>query len=169
MIGNLTGTMAKRYVCKVCNKGCVHGVTYRCQETCSYCMSTPPCAFTNVRIPWVSCNRNFRRQSYFDKYKTNKLKGKAICAQKRNHATCGSLKPCHMRQSAIDTKYTNVLNRTAQTVNRTGRSATCNMKPLMNVFPSSDDVLFVFYGFETTQNYLIRQQYTFQIWCLQQF
>ena len=42
VIINITGAMAKQYVCKGCNSGCVGGVTHNCEQTCSDCMSVPP-------------------------------------------------------------------------------------------------------------------------------
>jgi hypothetical protein len=42
VIGNLTGGLSRKYVCKGCNRGCDSGVTHKCQETCSDCMSDPP-------------------------------------------------------------------------------------------------------------------------------
>jgi hypothetical protein len=35
VIGNLTGAMTRKCVCRGCNKGCKSGVTHRCQEMCS--------------------------------------------------------------------------------------------------------------------------------------
>jgi len=59
VIVNIKGAMAKRYDCKACNKGCYMDVTDKCEQACSACMSVPPCSFSHVRIPFVSCNRNF--------------------------------------------------------------------------------------------------------------
>ena len=50
VIVSVTGAMAKRYVCKACNKGCYMYVTHKCQQACSGCMSVPPCMNTHVRI-----------------------------------------------------------------------------------------------------------------------
>jgi hypothetical protein len=69
VIANLTGAMAKRYICEACNKSYRSGVTHKCREKCSDCMSIPPCIVTDVRIPCESCNRTFRSQSCFDKHK----------------------------------------------------------------------------------------------------
>jgi len=91
VIANLTGAMVKRYVCKGCNKGGRTGVMHKCLETCNDCMFIPPCVYSHVRIPCESCNRTFRCQSCFDKHKTNKLKGKTVCEQKKNCANCGIL------------------------------------------------------------------------------
>jgi len=38
VITNLTGAMAKRYVCRACNKGCRHGIRHICNQTCSDCI-----------------------------------------------------------------------------------------------------------------------------------
>jgi hypothetical protein len=61
VITSLTGAMAKMYVCKGCSKGCKSDVTHKCEQACSDCMSTPPCAFSGVRIPCESCNRNYKK------------------------------------------------------------------------------------------------------------
>jgi len=45
VINNLTGVMARRYICKGCNKGCERGVTRKCGETCSDCKSVLPCIY----------------------------------------------------------------------------------------------------------------------------
>ena len=74
VINSVTGALSRRYVCKGCNKGCESGVTHRYQETCSDCMSVPPCPYDDVRIPCESCNRQFRSRACFDRNKTNKLK-----------------------------------------------------------------------------------------------
>jgi len=91
VIANLTGAMSKQYMCGGCSKNCDTGVTHKCSEACSDCMSIPPCISTHIRIPCGSCNRTFRSQACFDKHKTNKLKGKPVCMQKRNCGKCNSL------------------------------------------------------------------------------
>jgi hypothetical protein len=84
----VTGAFAREFVCKGCNKGCEKGVTHRCQETCSDCISVPPCSYTDVRIPCELCNRQFRSRACFDKHKTNKIGKKTVCEMKRNCAVC---------------------------------------------------------------------------------
>ena len=69
VITNITCAMAKKYVFKGCNKGCKRDVTHKREQSCSDCMSVPPCAFPDVRIPCESCNRNFRSPACFDKHK----------------------------------------------------------------------------------------------------
>jgi len=118
VITYITGTMAKTYVCKGCNKGCKRDVTYKCEQSCSDCMSVPPCAFYDVRIPCESCSRNFRSPTYFDKHKKKELRGKTVCEQKRNCVSCS-----RSREKSMD-----VSDRTVRTVTRTDRlgiSATC--------------------------------------------
>ena len=75
---NFTGAVTRRYVCRGYNNGRKSGVTYRCQETCSDCMTIPPCPYADVRIPCESCNRQFRNGACFDNYKTNKLGRKSV-------------------------------------------------------------------------------------------
>jgi len=96
VITNLTGAMAKRNVCEGCGNGCERGRIHKCDESCSNCMFTSPCAAATVavRIPCESCNRTFRSQACFDRHKTNKLSRKTVCEQKRNCAICGSLLTC---------------------------------------------------------------------------
>jgi len=60
VIVNITGAMAKKYVCKACNKGGRRDVTHMCDQTCSVCMAGPPCAFSAVTIPCSECNTHFR-------------------------------------------------------------------------------------------------------------
>jgi len=43
VIVNLTGAMSKRYICEACNQSCRSGVTHRCREKCTDCISIPPC------------------------------------------------------------------------------------------------------------------------------
>ena len=73
VITNLTEAMAKRYVYRDCNKGCSHGVRHMCDQTCSDCMISPPCAYVGVRIPCVDSNRHFRGQSCYDNHKKQQL------------------------------------------------------------------------------------------------
>jgi hypothetical protein len=46
VIANVTGAMAKKYVCKGCNKGCGRDITHKCEQTCSDCNSIPLCVTT---------------------------------------------------------------------------------------------------------------------------
>ena len=78
VISNLTGAMAKRCVCEVCNKGCEYGVVHTCEHTCSDCMVHPPCKYVGSRILCDLCNRHLkvRHASITIKTKHN-LKGRA--------------------------------------------------------------------------------------------
>ena len=69
VITKVTEAMARLYVCKVCNKCCRRDVTHICDQTCSDCMSSLPCAFEGVRIPCDTCNRHFSSRSCFDKHR----------------------------------------------------------------------------------------------------
>jgi len=69
VITNLTGAMAKRYVCKACHKSCWRDVTHVCDQTCSDCKASPPCAFSGARTHCDDCNRHFRSPSCFANHK----------------------------------------------------------------------------------------------------
>jgi hypothetical protein len=101
VINSKTGALSRRHKCKGCNKGCVCVVTHRCQVTCSDCMSVPPCPYDDVRIPCVSCNRQFRSRACFDRHKKNKIGKKTVCEKKRN---------CAIRNKLITNKGTNISN-----------------------------------------------------------
>jgi len=51
VILNLKGAMVKIYVYNPCHKGCVRDITNVCDQTCSDCMASSPCVFSDVRIP----------------------------------------------------------------------------------------------------------------------
>jgi len=57
----------------------------------------------------------------------------------------------------------NVSNHTVQTVKEIGKSDICYMKPLSNELPRSDNVLFVFYDFETTEDTKISDSATVHV------
>jgi len=69
VIVNITGAMAKKYVCNACNKSCANEATHCCDQTCSDSKASPPCAFSAVRIPCTECNRHFRSQTCFANHK----------------------------------------------------------------------------------------------------
>jgi hypothetical protein len=144
VIGSLTGALSRKYVCKGCNRGCERGVTHICQETCSDCMSIPPCPYTDVRIPCTECNRQFRSRACFDKHKTNMLKGKPVCERKRNCTACNKF--ITDKKHECFKVYCRNCNQNKE-VNHF-----CYIQPLKNELPRSDDVLFVFYDFETSQD-----------------
>jgi len=144
VINSVTGAISRQYFCNGCNKGCDSGVTHRCQETCSDCMSIPPCPYADVRIPCESCNRQFRSRACFDKHKSNKIGKKSVCEKKRNCATCNTF---ITRKNHECFKPFCVACKQNKEVGHL-----CFMQPLKNELPRSDDVLYVFYDFETTQD-----------------
>jgi len=79
VIANLTDAMAKRYICKACHKSCVRDTTHVCDQTCSDCTASPPCAFSDVRIPCEECNRHFRIRTCFANHKQSTAKKKSVC------------------------------------------------------------------------------------------
>ena len=71
VIVNITGAMAKKYVCKSCNKACRTDATNRCNQTCRDCMARPPGAFFAVRNTCAECKRNCRNKACFANHKQN--------------------------------------------------------------------------------------------------
>ena len=165
VIANLTDAMSKRYICACCSRSCDSGVTHKCSEACSDCLSIPPCISTHVRIPCRSCNRTFRSQACFERHKTNKLKGKPVCMQKRNCANCNS-PILRKHKHECFKQYCSFCQQNRET------GHLCYMRPLANELPRSDNVLFVFYDFETTQDTRLNESASVNIpnlVCLQQF
>ena len=157
--------MSKRYICEACNQSCRLGMTERCREKCTDCMSIPPCICTDVRIPCEACNWTFRSQACYDKHKTNNLKkDKTVCEQKRNCAKCNGLLDDSTHEcfkSFCDNRQKN-----------REYGLLCYMAPLVNKLPKSDNVLFVFSDFEKTQDTRISDSATLHVpnlVCLQQF
>jgi hypothetical protein len=91
VITNLTGAMARRSVCKACNKACTSYVTHACDQKCSDCMTSPPCAFSDVRIPCDGCNRHFRSRTCYANHKQREPNKRSVCEIKRRCATFGGL------------------------------------------------------------------------------
>jgi len=85
----LTASMAKKYVCKGCNKACTSDVTNVCVQTCSACMSCPPCAFAEVRIPCGDCHRRFRNTTFSANHKQCTSTQKSVCERKWCYEKCG--------------------------------------------------------------------------------
>ena len=80
VITNLTGAMARRYVCKACNKGRRRDLTHVWDQMCSECMARPPCEFEGVRIPCDGCSGHFRSRSCFDNHKRKRENKKKLYA-----------------------------------------------------------------------------------------
>jgi hypothetical protein len=74
VIVNITGAMAKKYVCNDCKKSSASDATHRCEQTCSDCMTSPPCVYTSVRIPCAECNRHFRSQTCFANHRVRRTR-----------------------------------------------------------------------------------------------
>jgi len=124
-----------------------------------------PCISTHVKIPCGSCNRTFRSQPYFVKHKTNKLKGKPVYMQKRNCAKCNSLILRRHKHECFK-QYCSFYQQNREAGHYS------YMRPLANELPRSDNVLFVFYYFETTQDTKLTESASVHIpnlVCLQHF
>jgi len=83
VIAKLTGAMAKKYVCKGCSKACKRYDAHVCDQTCSDCMVSPPCAFAEFRIPYDDCHRHFRNAVCFVKHKLRTTNRESVCERKR--------------------------------------------------------------------------------------
>jgi len=91
VIANLTGAMAKRYVCEACNKGCDFGAIHVCDQRCSDCMASPRFVSAGIRIPCDLCNRHFRSRECFENHKKTQGKiKKSACDIRKCCVTCGA-------------------------------------------------------------------------------
>jgi len=88
---NFTVAMAKMYVSNACHKSCRRDITHVCDQTCSDCMASPQCAFSEFRIPCDECYRHFRSRTCFANHKQSTAKRKSVCERKRCCTTCGLL------------------------------------------------------------------------------
>ena len=75
VIANLTGAMAKRYVCECCNKGCKYGVVHTCEQTFSDSMLSPPYIYLQRLEFHATYARQIRSQTFFGNHK-KKTRGK---------------------------------------------------------------------------------------------
>jgi len=162
VINSLTGAMAQQCVCRGCSKGCILDAIHKCHETTSDCMSILPCAFSGVTISCDACNRNFSSRSCYDRHKTNSLRGKTYVSERDfalRAASCSLLKTEYFKPYCANCIQKEI-------------GHLCDMKPLMNELPLSDDVLFVSYDFETTQDTKFNESATVHLpnlVCLQHF
>jgi len=131
---NLTGAMARRYICKACNKSCRRDVSHVCDQTCSDCMMSSPCAFEDIRIPCEICNRHFRSQKCFDNRKRRTPKKRTVCESKRCCVTCGAL--LTRENHECNKRYCQNCNPNKEA------SHLYFMRPLKNVLPAGDSVLY---------------------------
>jgi len=79
VIANLTAPTVRKYVCKCCHKSCGSDVTHACYQTCSDCLASPPCAFSDFGYPWAKCIRHVRSRSSYDKHKLRTMNKKYVC------------------------------------------------------------------------------------------
>ena len=91
VITNVTCAMAKKYECKACNKAYASDITRIYDDTCSDCLTSTPCAFSNVLVSCDGCNGHFRCRACFDNRKQRTRKGNTVCECKLFCATCGVL------------------------------------------------------------------------------
>jgi hypothetical protein len=128
-------------------------------------MSVPPCSFSDTRIPCVECNKTFRSRACFERHKANTLRGEAKYGRKTVCALCGDgVSPsakheCLKRFCAYCKKHRDA-------------GHLCYISPLANRLPRSDNVLFVFYDFETTENTRLTDSAIVHVpnmFCLQQY
>jgi len=86
-----------------------------------------------------------------------------VCNSKRRRGTCGAL---------VTSENHECNKRFCQNYNKIKEGHLCFMKPLKNVLPAGDRVLYVFYDFVNTQNTRYSDAATLHIpnfVCLQQF
>ena len=89
VIAKFTAATARRYVCKWFNKSRRLDVTHACDQTCSDCMASCPCAFSLVLISCSNCNRHFSSSTCYEKYKQRTINNTSSCKRKRCCATSG--------------------------------------------------------------------------------
>jgi hypothetical protein len=85
VITNLTVDMARKYVCKACNKtwtlDVTQSATRRAATTCPVLRAISPM--------FAECYRHFRRRTCFADHKQYTTKKKSVCERKRCCAKCG--------------------------------------------------------------------------------
>jgi len=144
VIVNLTAVMAKKYVCKGCNKACASDVTHVCDQTCSDCTACSPCAYAEVRIPCDDCHRYFRNPACFANHKQSTSTQKSVCERKWRCKTCGG-------QAATSVKHECYKRFCSNCLENKAIGHLCYMGPLQDTLPAANDkVLYVFYDIETT-------------------
>jgi len=145
VIAKLTGAMAKKYVCKGCSKACKRDVAHICDQTCSECMVSLPCAFAEVRIPCDDCHRHFRNVACFANHKLRTSNRKSVCERKRCCEIYGWL-VTHEKHECYK-RFCDFFKENKEI------GHLCYMRPLKDALPpAGDKVLYVFYDFETNQN-----------------
>ena len=165
VIGNLAAAMARGYVCKACGKWCRRDVKHTCDQTCGCCLKSLPCAATGVRFPCADCERHFRSQTCFANHRTRNGNKKSFFEQKRQCGTFGEL-VVSGKPHECGKRYCDVCSANREV------GHLCYMRPLKNMLPLSDGVLYVFYDFETMQNtqfFETAKVHVPNLVCIQQF
>ena len=132
-------------MCRGCSKTCKRDIAHVCDQTCSDCMVSPPCAFAEVRIPCDDCHRHFRNAAYFANHKLRTWNMKSVCERKRCCEKCGWLvsreKHEYYKRFCDNCKENKEIGRPFY------------MRPTKDALPpAGDKVLLVIYDFETSQN-----------------
>jgi len=143
VVTNLTSYMAKRYVCKLCNRICRSDITHVCNLTCRDCMTNPPCAFSEFRIPCDECNRHFRSRTVSPTISSAPQREKPYANVKHFCATCGAV---------VSRENHECNKRFCQNCGQNREAGhLCYMRTLKGELPTDGSkVLYVFYDFETT-------------------
>jgi hypothetical protein len=105
---------------------------HRCQETCSDCISVPPCPNPDVRITCESRNRQFKSRACFNRHKTNKIGKNTVC-EKRNCAI--------FNKFITDKRHECFKPFSTVCQHKRERLIICFMEPLKKELPRSDNVL----------------------------
>ena len=115
-----------------------------CEQSCSDCMTSPVCLSAGIRIICDLLNRQFRSKTCFDNHKIKRGRKKKIACDRKYCVTCGAL--ITQKKHECNKQFCVTCNE-----NKEVRHL-CFMRPLVNVPGSSELVLYVFYGLETTQD-----------------
>jgi len=165
VIVNITGAMTKRFICNACTKSCASAATHHCEQTCSDCMAIPPCAFTGDRLLCADCNRYFRSHTFFANHKQSTSNKKSICERRRKCSKCGAF--VTRGNHECNKRYCKICNQNRDV------GHLCYMRPLKDVLPDyADNILYIFYVFETTQNKTYSDtsnEHVPKLVCVQQF
>ncbi|XP_037906182.1 uncharacterized protein LOC119648487 [Hermetia illucens] len=78
VIKSLTAFFNRKYLCSFCDKVMYHRF-HKCEMKCTYCLSSPPCAFVEMMVNCQACNRVFRGENCLSKHIQNKVTDKTVC------------------------------------------------------------------------------------------
>ena len=146
VIVNISCAMAKMNACNPCKQSSASVATHHCEQTSIDCRRSPPWAFKGFhRLPCTGCNIHLRSQTFIANHKEITSNKKPICERKRCCKTCGALLSGMPHDCSKRYCHTCKQNRA------TGHL--CYMRTLKNALPvNAENVLYIFYDFETTQN-----------------